>query len=99
MTEMAAIKEQFAQLNEHIVTAVSQKDFGRALALDQARQGILEDLCLMDKTLIDQSFFDFIEECASQNASLVKQIETDMEDMTFRQSRQQRVFATYGLQT
>ena len=93
---MAEIREQFSELNGHIATAISNKDFNRAVTLDRARQDILRDLCLMDMSGIDESFFAFIEQCAKDNAELIETIEKGMEEMTFRQSRTRKAQAAYS---
>ena len=93
---MAEIREQFSELNGHIATAISNKDFNRAVTLDRARQDILRDLCLMDTSGLDESFFDFIEQCAKDNAELIKSIEKEMEEMAFRQSRTRKAQAAYS---
>ena len=92
---MAEIREQFSVLNGHIATALTNKDFNRAVTLDQARQDILKDLCLMDMSCIDASFFAFIEQCARDNAELIEAIEKEMEDLTFRQSRTRKAHVAY----
>ncbi len=96
MTKTAEIRAQFSELNAHIAEAITNKDFSRALVLDKARQDILKDLCLMDPTTIDKSFFEFIEGCAKENARLIQKVEADMQDMTFRQSRSRKVQAAYS---
>ena len=96
MQNMAEIRDQFSELNGHIATAISNKDFNRAVTLDRARQDILRDLCLMDTSGIDESFFAFIEQCAKDNAELIKSIEKEMEDMTFRQSRTRKAQVAYS---
>ena len=93
---MAEIRDQFSELNGHIATAISNKDFNRAVTLDRARQDILRDLCLMDMSGIDESFFAFIEQCAKDNAALIETIEKGMEEMTFRQSRTRKAQAAYS---
>ena len=93
---MAEIRDQFSELNGHIATAISNKDFNRAVTLDRARQDILRDLCLMDMSGLDESFFAFIEQCAKDNAELIKSIEKKMEEMTFRQSRTRKAQAAYS---
>ena len=95
MLNMAEIREQFSALNGHIATAITNKDFNRAVTLDQARQDILKDLCLMDMSTIDEGFFDFIEQCAKDNAELIEAIEKEMEEMTFRQSRTLKAQVAY----
>ena len=93
---MAEIRDQFSELNGHIATAISNKDFNRAVTLDRARQDILRDLCLMDMSGLDESFFAFIEQCAKDNAELIETIEKGMEEMTFRQSRTRKAQAAYS---
>ena len=95
MLNMAEIREQFSALNGHIATAITNNDFNRAVTLDQARQDILRDLCLMDMSGIDESFFVFIEQCAKDNAKLIEFIEKEMEDLTFRQSRTRKAQVAY----
>ena len=72
MHNMAEIREQFSALHSHIATAITNKDFNRAVTLDQARQDILKDLCLMDMKCIDDSFFAVIELCAKEYAPSCK---------------------------
>ena len=95
MLDMAEIREQFSSLNGHIATAITNKDFNRAVTLDQARQDILKDLCLMDMKGIDESFFAFIEQCAKENAELIETIEKEMEHLTFHQSRTRKAQVAY----
>ena len=95
MHNMAEIREQFSALHGHIATAITNKDFNRAVTLDQARQDILKDLCLMDMKGIDESFFAFIEQCAKENAELIETIEKEMEHLTFHQSRTRKAQVAY----
>ena len=95
MHNMAEIREQFSELNGHIATALTDKDFNRAVTLDQARQNILKELCLMEMSGIDESFFSFIEQCARDNAELIETIEKEMEELTFRQSRTRKAQVAY----
>ena len=92
----AEIRLQFEELNHHIAGAITDKNFGRAVTLDIARQDILKDLCLKDPALIDEGFFTFIEHCARENASLISQIENDMEELTTKSSQQMRMQAAYS---
>ena len=39
--------EQFSILNNHIVEAITDKDFTRVINLDIARQSMMRDLCLL----------------------------------------------------
>ena len=95
MQNMAEIREQFSALHGHIATAITNKDFNRAVTLDQARQDILKELCLMDMKGIDESFFAFIEQCAKENAELIETIEKEMEHLTFHQSRNRKAQVAY----
>ena len=61
---IADMRLQFEELNHHIASAITDKNFSRAIALDTARQDALKDLCLKDPALIDEGFFTFIEACA-----------------------------------
>ena len=90
------IRSQFEELNHHIAGAITDKNFARAVALDSARQDILKDLCLKDPALIDEGFFTFIEHCARENASLISQLENDMEELTTKSSQQMRMQVAYS---
>ncbi len=89
------IAEQFQMLNGHIATAISQKDYTRAAMLDRARQDILRDLCLLDMQSIDQEFFNLIEECARDNASLIQTVKEDMTHISWQTSRSLRAQRAY----
>ena len=93
---IADMRVQFEELNHHIASAITDKNFTRAIELDTARQDILKDLCLMDPALIDEGFFTFIEHCARENTSLISQIENDMEELTTRSGKQMRMQAAYS---
>lgn len=94
--QLVDIRSQFEELNHHISVAIADKNFFRAVTLDSARQDILKDLCLKDPALIDKEFFAFIENCARENASLISQVENDMEDLTTRSSKQMRMQVAYS---
>ena len=87
---------QFEELNHHIAGAIADKDFARAVVLDTARQDILKNLCLRDPALVDENFFIFIENCARENASLISQVENDMEELTTKSSQQMRMQVAYS---
>ena len=89
------IAEQFQMLNAHIISAISEKDYGRAITLDRARQDMLRDICLMDMQLIDSEFFALIEECARDNASLIQTVQEDMSDISWQTSRSLRAQRAY----
>ena len=54
------VREQFEELNQHIIKAITDKNFTRSIELDSARQDILRELCLIDPALINEEFFPFI---------------------------------------
>jgi hypothetical protein len=93
---IADMRLQFEELNHHIASAITDKNFSRAIALDTARQDALKDLCLKDPALIDEGFFTFIEHCARENASLISQIQNDMEELTTKSSQQMRMQVAYS---
>ena len=84
---MNHIAEQFQMLSGHIASAISEKDYTRAATLDQARQDMLRDICLMDMQSIDAEFFSVIEECARDNASLIQTVQEDMSHINWQTSR------------
>ena len=53
----------------------------------------------MEMSGIDESFFDFIEQCAKDNAELIKSIEKEMEELTFRQATPQSTDGIHELAT
>ena len=93
---IADMRLQFEELNHHIASAITDKNFSRAIALDTARQDAMKDLCLKDPALIDEGFFTFIEHCARENASLISQIQNDMEELTTKSSQQMRMQVAYS---
>jgi len=76
------ILDQFAMLNKCIAESIRQKDYVRVAALDQARRDILKDLCLIDANEMDNSFFKYVEKCASQNAELIAMVESDLNQLS-----------------
>ena len=84
---MNHIVEQFQMLNGHIASAISEKDYTRATTLDQARQDMLRDICLMDIQSIDAEFFALIEECARDNASLIQTVQEEISHINWQTSR------------
>ena len=84
---MSHIAEQFQMLNDHIASAISEKDYTRAATLDRARQDMLKDICLMDMQSIDAEFFALIEECARDNASLIQTVQEEINHINWQTSR------------
>ena len=89
------VAEQFQMLSGHIASAISDKDYTRAATLDRARQDMLKDICLMDMQSIDAEFFALIEECARDNASLIRTVQEDMSHITWQTSRSLRAQRAY----
>ena len=89
------VREQFEELNQHIIKAITDKNFTRSIELDSVRQDILRELCLIDPALINEEFFSFIEHCAQENAALISKVEDDMEILTYQTSKQMRMQAAY----
>ncbi|MDA8723669.1 hypothetical protein N9M90_02630 [Alphaproteobacteria bacterium] len=89
------VAEQFQLLNKHIAAAISAKDYARATALDRARQEILRDICLMDMTKISPDFFNIVEECARDNASLIQAVRQDMNHISWQTSRSLKAQRAY----
>ena len=54
------IAQQFQMLNGHIASAIAERNYSRATALDRARQEILKDICLMDSQSIHAGFFTLV---------------------------------------
>ena len=92
---MNHIAEQFQMLSGHIASAISEKDYTRALTLDKARQEMLRDICLMDMQTIDAEFFELIEECARDNASLIQTVQEDMSHISWQTSRSLKAQRAY----
>ena len=92
---MDQIAEQFQMLNGHIASAISEKDYIRAAALDRARQDMLREICLMDMQSIDAKFFTLIEECARDNASLIQTVQEDMSHISWQTSRSLKAQRAY----
>ena len=89
------VAEQFQLLNKHIAAAIARKDYVRAAALDRARQDVLKDICLMDMRMIDTSFFEIVEECARDNASLIQAVQQDMNHISWQTSRSLKAQRAY----
>ena len=92
---MNHIAEQFQMLNGHIASAISEKDYARAATLDQVRQSMLKDICLMDMQSIDAEFFALIEECARVNASLIQTVQDEMSHITWQTSQSLKAQRAY----
>ncbi len=93
--QLSGIKVQFDELNKHIVSAISEKNFSRVIALDSARQEILKDLCLRAPSIFDDDFFVFIEKCAKENALLISKVEDNMENLTSFTGKSMRMQSAY----
>ena len=81
------VAAQFQLLNKHIAAAISAQDYARATALDRARQEILRDICLMDKSQVDPDFFNIVEDCARENTLLIQTVQASMLEADLKHSR------------
>ena len=95
-TQVRELKAQFEELNGHITTAISEKNFTRAITLDLARQEILRDLCLRDSSIFDSDFFIFIEKCARENSSLISNVEDEMNNLTCLTGKSMKMQMAYN---
>ena len=91
------VAAQFQLLNKHIASAISAQDYVRATALDRARQEILRDICLMDKAKVDPDFFNIVEACARDNASLIQSVQKDMGHINWLRCRSLKAQRQYKL--
>ena len=92
---MNHIAEQFQMLNDHIASAITEKDYTRAATLDRARQDMLKDICLMDMQSIDAEFFALIEDCARDNASLIQTVQEEISHINWQTSRSLKAQRAY----
>jgi hypothetical protein len=87
--------EQFQLLNGYIETAIANKDYLRAEALDRARREILRDVCLLNIDVMDIDFFNMLEDCARQNALLIQSVEENMRQVSWETSRSLKAKKAY----
>ena len=86
---------QFSALNDQIVVAIAERKFGRVIALDKARQDMMQDLCLLAADEVDDLLFDFIEDCTRQNTKMIADMEVELEQLTFRNNRFNKAVQAY----
>jgi len=91
------IVDQFELLNKHIADSITDKNYVRVAALDQARRDILTDLCMIDADAMDHSFFMFLEKCASQNAKLIQVAESDLTQLSSEAARLAKAQRAYAI--
>jgi hypothetical protein len=90
------VARQFQLLNKHIATAIGAQDYARAYQLDRARQEILQEICLMDMTSVDENFFALVEECARDNANLIQSVQKDMDQISWHTNRSLKAQRAYS---
>ena len=78
MTKSSEFITQFSALNDQIVAAIAERSFGRVIALDKARQDMMQDLCLLAADEVDDQLFDFIENCTRQNTKMIEDMEQSL---------------------
>ena len=95
MTKSSEFITQFSALNDRIVAAISEGSFSRVIALDKARQDMMQDLCLLAADEVDDQLFEFIEYCSRQNTKMIKDMEIKLEQFTFRNNRFNKAIQAY----
>ena len=95
MTKSSEFITQFSALNDQIVAAIAERSFGRVIALDKARQDMMQDLCLLAADEVDDQLFDFIEDCTRQNTKMIEDMEAELEQLTFHNNRFNKVVQAY----
>lgn len=85
----------FSDLNDQIVTAITNRDFGRVILLDKARQEMMQNLCLLAVEEVDDKLFEFIEHCTYQNTQMIEDLELEVEKLTFRNNRFNKAVQAY----
>ena len=93
--DCAQLAGQISELGHAIACAITQKDFLRALTLDQARQDILHDICRAEGFDCGEAFFKTIEQCAQDNAQMIQNLEQDMCALTKEASQFSRTIKAY----
>ena len=95
MTKSSEFITQFSALNDQIVAAIAERSFGRVIALDKARQDMMQDLCLLAADEVDDQLFDFIEDCTRQNTKMIEDMEAELEQLTFHNNRFNKAVQAY----
>ena len=95
MTKSSEFITQFSALNDQIVAAIAERCFGRVIALDKARQDMMQELCLLAADEVDDQLFDFIEDCTRQNTKMIEDMEVELEQLTFRNNRFNKAVQAY----
>ena len=95
MTKSSEFITQFSALNDQIVAAIAERSFGRVVALDKARQDMMQDLCLLAADEVDDQLFDFIEDCTRQNTKMIEDMEAELEQLTFHNNRFNKAVQAY----
>lgn len=88
--------EQFSNLNNHIVEAITDKDFTRVINLDIARQSMMRDLCLLASEEVNDRLFEFLENCSVQNTKMIEEMEFELEQMTFKNNKFEKAVKAYS---
>jgi hypothetical protein len=88
--------EQFSNLNNHIVEAITNKDFARVINLDIARQSMMRDLCLLASEEVNDRLFEFLENCSVQNTKMIEEMEFELEQMTFKNNKFEKAVKAYS---
>lgn len=96
MTKSSDFIEQFSNLNNHIVEAITDKDFTRVINLDIARQSMMRDLCLLASEEVNDRLFEFLEKCSVQNTKMIEEMEFELEQMTLKNNKFEKAVKAYS---
>ena len=97
MTKSSEFIIQFSALNDQIVAAIAERKFGRVIALDKARQDMMQDLCLLAVDDVDDQLFDFIEDCARQNTKMIEDMEHSLTMLVKQNNSNEKVRKAYNI--
>ncbi len=86
MNNLDNFKIQFKSINNQIAQAILDEDYTKAKTLDLARQDIIQDLSIIEDKHLDNSFFEFLEECVKENADIIDDVQLKMLKNTKTQS-------------
>lgn len=91
--------EQFRKLNEQILHAIAGGDMERVVRLDLARRQILGSISADELEDTDDSLFELLENCASDNARAISGLETELRHFGNQAHHRMRQLQGYCRQT
>jgi len=87
MNKSSEFISAFSDLNDQIVAAITERSFSRVIILDKARQDMMQGLVLLGADEIDDKLFEFIEHCSRENTKMIRDLELEVEKLTFQNNR------------